>query len=474
MERAGKAVVRQLKSLFKSSQLSGSPSVIVLCGPGNNGGDGFVVARLLKEEGVDVVVSFDTSYKEPLPSVAQKNFDRWTGEVMPLKVCNFERFNVIVDALFGIGLNRPIEDLYQDVIYEATCSELPCLAIDCPSGISADTGEVMGSALKADVTVTFGTKKRGHVLLPGRAYCGEIKIENIGFLGPKNLMTPLPEENLSPQWSATLPKAQQEQHKYSRGHVVVVGGAEMTGAPRLAAEASRRMGAGMVSIVCPTSAADIYKIACLGVLVKTYETLDDFYTHISSHNVHGLLIGPGLEPNEHTQELTDLCLKTKKPCAIDAGSISCFADNKEDLFSQLHDKCILLPHDAEFHRLFESGTDKIDTAWKAAKLAHAVVLLKGADTVIASPGEECYVNTNAPPRLATAGTGDVLAGMIIALMAQGKSPMESATVASWVHGEGANRGGYGFIAEDLLLKIPEAIAFFYEKQDALKKEAVGA
>jgi len=304
------------------------------------------------------------------------------------------------------------------------------------------------------LTVTFGSLKVGHALLPGKSYCGDLKIANIGFTELSCLTGSFPYENTPALWRECLPIPKPTDHKYTRGHLMVIAGEEMTGAPRLAAEGSRRIGAGMTTLLCPRSAKDLYQISSLGTLVKSYETLQDFNDALNQETVHGLLIGPGLTPNEETRALVESALKTKKRIVLDAGALSCFQDHKDRLMKLLHSNCILLPHGGEFQRLFETQSTKIASALKAAKDSQAIILLKGADTIIASPDGTCYINTNGPPTLATAGTGDVLAGFVAGLMVQGCSPLVSTAAAAWIHAESAHLFGKGLIAEDLLQEVP--------------------
>ncbi len=235
---------------------------------------------------------------------------------------------------------------------------------------------------------------------------------------------------------------------------MVVAGEKMTGAPRLAAEASRRIGAGMTTLLCPSSVKELYQINTLGTLVKPYTTPEDFQEALSQKTVHGIVIGPGLEPNETTQELVEIALKTNKKIVLDAGALSCFETHKKRLIDLLHDHCILLPHEGEFQRLFDQQSNKITTAFNAAKISGATLLLKGSDTIIASPQGICYINTNGPPTLSTAGTGDVLAGFVGGLLTQGCTPLVSGSAAAWIQGEAAQLFGPGLLAEDLIQEVP--------------------
>jgi len=448
MEKAGTAVATEIIQAFAKGK------VLVLCGPGNNGGDGYVIARKLKEADFDVTVAFDLTAAPKLSSQAQLNKEKWTGPLVSLDQGDFESSVLIVDALFGTGLERPLSGIYLETVQKISKATAPCIAVDIPSGLHADSGEIMGSAAPAQLTVTFDSLKRGHLLLPGKSYCGNLKIAEIGFIDLSNLGGSFSYENTPALWRDALPVPKPTDHKYTRGHLTVIAGEEMTGAPRLAAEASRRIGAGVTTLLCPIKAKSLYQTTTLGVLVKPYTTHEDFAAAINQKTVHSLLIGPGLLPDAETRTLVEIALKTKKKIVLDAGALSCFQDHIERLRDLLHNACILLPHAGEFQRIFERYGSKIETALKASKETQACLLLKGADTVIATPDGTCYINTNAPPTLATAGTGDVLAGLVAGLAAQGCSPLISAAAAAWIHSEAAQLFGRGLIAEDLIEKIP--------------------
>ncbi len=448
MEKAGAAVATEIIHTFSKGK------VLVLCGPGNNGGDGYVIARKLKEADFDVTVALDISAPSNLSPQAQLNKDKWTGRLIPLDQGDFESSVLIVDALFGTGLDRPLSGIYLETVQKISKAKASCIAVDIPSGLHADSGEVMGSAAPAHLTVTFGSLKRGHCLLPGKSYCGDIKIADIDFTDLSRLEGPFSYENTPVLWRDSLPVPKPTDHKYTRGHLMVIVGEEMTGAPRLAAEASRRIGAGVTTLLCPIKAKSLYQMSSLGVLVKPYTTHEDFTAAITQKTVHSVLIGPGLLPDDETRTLVEIALKTKKKIVLDAGALSCFQDHKKRLTNLLHNACTLLPHAGEFQRIFDRYGSKIETALKASKETQTCLLLKGADTVIATPDGTCYINTNAPPTLATAGTGDVLAGLVAGLAAQGCSPLVSAAAAAWIHAESAHLFGRGLIAEDLLDKIP--------------------
>lgn len=259
-------------------------------------------------------------------------------------------------------------------------------------------------------------------------------------------------------WLDTFPWPKKTDHKYTRGHLVVVGGTDMTGAARLVVQASRRIGAGITTLLCPKEAKEIYQTTLLGTLIHSYKTMDEFRDFVEKENVNALVVGPGLSPTNETKILVELCLRTRKPLVIDAGGLSCYQDRPQDLFDLLHDECVLLPHEGEFKRLFSLGYDHVLSAFDAAKVCSGTLLLKGSESVIASSTfsshNQCIINRNAPATLATAGTGDVLAGMVGGLLVQGMSPFLAVAASAWIQGKAARLFGPGLLAEDLIEDMP--------------------
>ncbi|MCH8098495.1 MAG: NAD(P)H-hydrate dehydratase [Proteobacteria bacterium] len=466
MEAAGGAVASEIRSRWRPC-----PSV-VLCGPGNNGGDGFVIARHLAEAGWDVVVALLGS-TDRLKGDAALNARRWKGEVMGLAPSVLDGRALVVDALFGAGLARPlagqalatIEAINGEAVNDR---QLPCVGVDTPSGIDGDSGEVLGAAPQCVLTVTFFRKKPGHLLLPGRLLAGEVVLADIGIaesvleaIGPRTF------ENLPALWRHLLPWPRPEDHKYSRGHVIVGGGAEMTGAARLAAAAALRAGAGLVTIASPPEVVPVYAVSMPGVLTVPVDDEQAFAALLADRRRNAVLLGPGTGVNEATRSRVLAALGAGKRVVLDADALTVFADKPGDLFAAIAGaiagNCVLTPHEGEFARIFpglggEKAGGKLARARAAAAISGAVVLLKGADTVIASPGGRAAINANAPATLATGGAGDVLAGLIIGLMAQGMAPFEAASAAAWIHGEAASAFGPGLIAEDLAGLVPGVLA----------------
>jgi NAD(P)H-hydrate epimerase len=432
MEAAGAAVVAELRKRWSPRP------VVVLCGPGNNGGDGLVIARLLQRAAWDVRVA-------PLKD---------------LSIPVLDGAELVVDALFGAGLSRPIDGAVREVVEMIDKRRLPCVAVDIPSGVHGDTGEVLGAAPRCELTVTFFRLKPGHLLLPGRALCGETVLADIGI--PDDVI-----ENIAPRafvngpelWFHRFPWPRLDDHKYSRGHAVILGGAEMTGAARLAARGAMRAGAGILTVASAPSAVPIYATALENMLVRPVATPEEFAKLLDDKRKNAVLVGPGAGVNRMTREAVLASLAAGRAAVLDADAITVFEDDPEGLFAALRGRnCLLTPHEGEFSRLFEvQGGNKLSRARAAAVKSGAAILLKGADTVIASPDGRAVVNRNAPPPLATAGSGDVLSGLALGLLAQGMNAFDAGCAAAWLHGEAATNVGPGLVASDLPDALPSVL-----------------
>ena len=451
MENAGRAVADAV-----SRHWAPRP-VAVLCGPGNNGGDGFVAARRLAERGWPTRVAL-------LGSVAALRGDaafaagRWQGAVEPLELAALGDAALVVDGIFGAGLARPVEGVARAVIEAINERQLLVVAIDVPSGVDGASGEVRGIAPRAALTVTFFRKKPGHLLLPGRSYCGDIVLGQIGISdGVLDRVAPDTAANEPEWWLGMFPWPSLESHKYTRGHAVVAGGAVMTGAARLAARAAARLGAGLVTVAAPEAAFPIYAAALTGIIVHPIADLEDFRAFLADPRRNAALIGPGAGIGSETRDKTLTILAAGKRAVLDADALTSFAESPEVLLSAIRSPCVMTPHEGEFSRIFDTASSKLERARRAARRSGAVILLKGADTVIASPDGRATINANAPPQLATAGSGDVLAGMVLGLLAQGMEPFAAAAAAVWIHGAAASRFGPGLISEDLLELTPTVL-----------------
>ena len=258
-------------------------------------------------------------------------------------------------------------------------------------------------------------------------------------------------------WLSKYPWPKRDGHKYQRGHVLVLGGAEMTGASRLAARAALRIGAGVVTLAAPKSVWQVYASSLISVIVKAVSKIEDYEKLLQDERHNTLIIGPGARVGEQTREAVLTALATNRSIVLDADAITSFESCRDELFSAIHGSCVVTPHEGEFARLFELTGDKLTRARAAAKLSGAVIVLKGSDTIIAAPDGRAIINGNAPPNLATAGSGDVLTGFIAGLLAQGLAPFESAAAAVWLHGEAATEFGEGLIAEDLSEALPKVL-----------------
>ncbi len=447
MENAGRAVADAITERFKPCP------VTVLCGPGNNGGDGFVVARHLDEQGFTVRVAHDADHKGDAGEMSA----RWKGARVALTPAALDGARLVVDGLFGAGLSRPLEGAAAQMV--EALNGLPVAAIDIPSGVSGDTGQPLGAVyVTASLTVTFFRKKPGHLLLPGRALCGEVVVADIGI--PDAAADTTLHENTPSLWQFPWPRAQA--HKYDRGHAVVVSGAaHATGAARLAARAALRVGAGLVSVASPPDSLAVNAAHLTAIMLKPFEGAEGLTQLLSDQRLNALVIGPGLGIGGETRALVDASLKSGAAVVLDADALSSFKDDPEALFNRLHDRCVLTPHAGEFERLFpallDASASKVDATRQASARAGCVILLKGGDTVIADPVGKAAINANAPPALATAGAGDVLAGLIAGLLAQRMSAFDAAACGAWLHGDAADRFGPGLIAEDLPEMMPEVL-----------------
>jgi NAD(P)H-hydrate epimerase len=465
MQAAGRAVADEVQRRFPTEP------VVVLCGPGNNGGDGFVAARFLSESGRSVHVAL-LGERAALKGDAALASSMWTGAVVPLSADVLTNGAVVIDALFGAGLSRPLEGTALDVVRELDRRRLPVIAVDLPSGVNGDSGGVLGDANGAPnavATVTFFRKKPAHLLIPSRELCGDTVVADIGI--PDSVLDaicPRADENAPALWVEGFPWPRLSSHKYSRGHAVVVGGAVMTGAGRLAARACQRAGAGLVTVAAPADAIPIYAATNPGLLTVPLGHLADFAALLDDGRKNAVLLGPGNGATDATRARVLLALEADRRCVLDADALTVFADRPQDLIAALKSAAerqggpaaVLTPHDGEFARLFrrvgsvDVGGDKLARARAAAAATGAVVLLKGADTAIAHPDGRVRINANAPATLATAGAGDVLAGLIVGLLAQGMNAFDAASAGAWIHGAAAEAFGPGLIAEDLPELVP--------------------
>jgi ADP-dependent NAD(P)H-hydrate dehydratase / NAD(P)H-hydrate epimerase len=448
--------------------------ILVIAGPGNNGGDGFVAAAELAARGREVQVIL-LCERDSLQGDAASAARGWKYPVLPFNPQAIGRPALIIDALFGAGLDRAIKGEPFAMIEAVNANGAPVLAVDLPSGINGTTGSVMGIAVNATETVTFFRRKPAHLLLPGRIHCGRVRVADIGIdAGVLGEIAPKTFENVPSSWQSAFPVPKIDGHKYNRGHVLVVsGGVSATGAARLSARGALRAGAGLVTLASPREALAVNASALMAIMVRGIDTAIEFAEALTDKRFNACVIGPGAGVGERTIDFVLTTLSAKRAAVLDADALTSFADAPDHLFEaikQSHDpQVVLTPHEGEFPRLFSdisnkhSLRSKLERVRDAAIRAGAVVLLKGADTVVASPDGRATIAANAPPWLATAGAGDVLSGMIAGLLAQGVGAFEAASIAVWMHGEAAREAGPGLIAEDLPETLPAVTRHLYDE-----------
>jgi hydroxyethylthiazole kinase-like uncharacterized protein yjeF len=464
MENAGRAVA----NLVAMRQPPGS-SVAVVAGPGNNGGDGFVAARLLAALGYRVRV-LTVGDLGRLKGDAAQAARQWTGPTLPAEPGALADAATIIDALFGAGLDRPVDGLPRAMIDAINASGAFTVTVDLPSGVNGTTGAAMGAAVTAAETVTFFRRKPGHLLLPGRLHCGRVHVADIGIPDAVlDAVRPQTFANGPGLWGSLLPAPRGGGHKYDRGHAVVVsGGLSHTGAARLAAGGALRAGAGLVTIASPRDALLVNAAASLAVMVRPVDGADELGGLLSDRRLNAVALGPGGGVGEGMRGLVTAALRGERAVVLDADALTSFAEDPRRLIEAIKGHggaAVLTPHEGEFSRLFKSmpgivdSESKLEKARAAARQSGAIVLLKGSDTVVAAPDGRAAITANAPPWLATAGSGDVLAGIVAGLLAQGMPGFEATCAAVWLHGECGSAAGPGLVSEDL----PEALPGVYRR-----------
>ncbi|WP_306226450.1 NAD(P)H-hydrate dehydratase [Bosea beijingensis] len=464
MERAGRAVADAV--LMRAG--AGS-TVTLLCGPGNNGGDGFVAARLLREQGLNVRVLLPGG-GDGFKGDAAIALQRWAGPVEALGSLRDAQSDIFVDALFGAGLTRPLSGGFAEAVTLLNRAGRPVIAVDMPSGVSGDTGKADGIAVRASETVTFFRLKPGHLLQPGRSLCGPVTVADIGI--PVRAALEAVEatafRNDPALWRRAWPKQEVDTHKFRRGAVAVLaGGIAGVGAPRLGARAALRIGAGLATLLCEPDALPIHAArgpdALMQRAVADRATLEAF---LGDRRVSAVLAGPALGLDRRAQDLVRAVTEGDRPAALDADALTTlagFSDGGACLLRNRGSETVLTPHEGEFQRLFgqkhsiAAEPSKLERGRKAAALSGAVIVYKGADTVIAAPDGRAAINATGSAALATAGSGDVLAGMIAGLLAQGMPAFEAGCAAVWLHGLAGERLGMGLIADDLPEVVPSLL-----------------
>jgi len=469
MMSAGQAVAEAAMDLVEEGP------IVVVAGRGNNGGDGFVAAAELAARGREVSVIL-LCERDSLQGDAALAARGWKYPVLPFNPQAIGKPALIIDALFGAGLNRPVKGDPLEMIEAINANGAPVLAVDLPSGVNGASGAVMGVAINAAETVTFFRRKPAHLLMPGRKHCGRrVRVADIGIdPGVLDEIRPRTSENVPQSWQKSFPVPDIDGHKYARGHAVVMSGElASTGAARLAARGALRAGAGLVTMASPRDALVVNAAALTAVMVRAIDNVIQFAELLDDRRLNSIVLGPGAGVGGRTRDLVHTALSAKRGLVLDADALTSFAEEPGRLFESIkasHDpQVVLTPHEGEFPRLFSDisnkhpGRSKLERVRDAAERCGAVVLLKGPDTVVASPDGRASIASNAPPWLATAGAGDVLAGIIAGVLAQGVAAYEAACIGVWMHGEAAREAGPGLIAEDLTEVLPAVFRRLYDE-----------
>lgn len=480
MVNAGRAVAQHVMRKYPRQR-----NVLVLCGPGNNGGDGYIAARILDNNGYQVrVVSIVDRARGSLPQRARQYWGKPVETTPDIQSCDWlKHVALVIDAMFGAGITRALEGEAQAWAAVLAEHSARIISIDVPSGLNADTGSAAGACVRATSTITFFRLKPGHVLYPGRAICGDTELADIGI--DSSILNSISVDcylNRPLQWRYLL-QSVASQHKYHRGHTLVFSGpVHATGAARLSARAALRAGAGLVTLATPTEAVPVVASQLTAVMIAPLSSNADAIQLIADPRINSVVIGPGFGVGE---PLRELCLQLLRyqpdgtrampDLVFDADALTVFADHQQELFEAIRSysaDVVLTPHDGEFRRLFDCEGSRLDRARHAAARSGATVVLKGPDTVVATPDGRASINDNAPPTLATAGAGDVLAGFIAGLLARQTNSdtslkpdarrytrvFDAASAGVWLHGECARQFGPGLIAEDLPEQLPRVLA----------------
>jgi hydroxyethylthiazole kinase-like uncharacterized protein yjeF len=468
MLSAGQAVAEAANELVEQGP------ILVVAGPGNNGGDGFVAAADLAAKGREVSVILMCE-RDALKGDAASAARGWKHPVLPFTPQAIGRPALIIDALFGAGLSRAVGGDAFDMIEAINANGAPVLSVDLPSGVNGTSGAVLGTAVRATETVTFFRKKPAHLLLPGRVQCGHVRVADIGIdAAVLDEIRPQAFENTPQAWHTSFPVPRVDGHKYARGHALVVSGElASTGAARMAARAALRAGAGLVTLASPRDALAVNAGALTAVMVRSVDNPVQFAELLSDKRYNACVIGPGAGVGPRTADFVRTAITAQRHVVLDADALTSFADAPERLFEMIKGageaQIVLTPHEGEFPRLFSDisnknpGRSKLDRVRAAAERSGAVILLKGPDTTVAAPDGRATIAANAPPWLATAGAGDVLSGIIAGLMAQGVPAFEAASQGVWMHGEAAREAGPGLIAEDLPETMPAVFRRLYDE-----------
>lgn len=465
MEAAGEAVAARAQALTPKGG-----HVLVLCGPGNNGGDGFVAARILEGEGYPVSLVL-LAEQGTLKGDAALAAAQWARPVLAALPGDLADVSLVIDALFGAGLSRDLDGAALAMVETVRSARLPVLAVDVPSGVDGESGAVRGAAFEAVETITFVALKPAHLLEPGRSLCGQVHVAQIGAgeaaiaAGLAASLPPL-HHNGPDLWRGDFPRLTRASHKYTRGHAVIVSGpATKTGAARLAARAALRIGAGLVTLASPAAALAENAAHVTAIMLRRCEEPDDLDDLLTDERLNVVLLGPGLGAGEPTRDRVAVAASAGRRLVLDADALTSFAGGARHLAGLIAEgggEAVLTPHAGEFARLFDDtkvmqAGSKVERARAAAAMTGAVMVFKGSDTVVAHPDGRAAINDHGTPYLGTAGSGDVLGGLIAGLLAQGMPAFEAACAAVWLHGDAGLRHGPGLIAEDIPELMPTVL-----------------
>ena len=451
MKKAAKSSFDYIKKNVKFT------NILIVCGPGNNGGDGLLIAKLFDEN------NFDVTIYSPLGNGKTEDSEKALNSIKKNNLFKekviLHEYDLVIDCLFGVGFNRPFSNNLFFFINELNESKLNIISIDMPSGVYTDTGAINSIAIKANITLTFHRLKPGLILLPGKEFSGNIEILDIGLINLDNKTNIL---ILSPP---KLKEPKITDHKYKRGTIFIIAGKEMVGASKLAtiaaSQSSLRSGAGVSKILIKENNIDYFKPHILEEMIIKYKNINDLKNQIKNSNVDSLIYGCGIEIEEKNKELLSFLLNQSFQLVLDASVFSLMKNDKEYFFNLLSGrncKTVLTPHKGEFEKLFTVSENKIHDCINAAKKTNSIILYKGNDTIIASPEENIYINNISSPYLATSGSGDVLAGIIGGLLAQHYNILEATKLGCFIHSECGNRLGRGLIASDLIAEIPNILS----------------
>ncbi|GJL97498.1 MAG: bifunctional NAD(P)H-hydrate repair enzyme [Hyphobacterium sp.] len=457
MEKAGEAIARAISDRWARRE------TLAICGPGNSGGEGFVAARHLADMGWPVTAALCYPPAQFCGDAAIMQ-GKWQGQSLPVEEVSISDYGLVIDAIFGAGLSRPLDEHLMALADAIAQADIPVVAVDVPTGLHGDLARPINMAIRADLTVTFHQLKPAHCLQPGRGICGETVCADIGI--PKNWVTEIaPDAELNePACWPDIPRSDApDTHKHEKGRLCVVsGGASATGAARLAAMAGLRAGAGLVTLFSPPSAMQVNATHLTAIMLQRFDGAQGLIDALDARRATATIIGPGCGQGDVTRELVVAAASREAPMILDADALTSFESDPDHLFQHLRTNDVLTPHGGEFARLFpelSAGTgNKIERTRLAAQKAGCTIVFKGADTVIAAPDGRVRVNLHAASALATAGSGDVLAGIIGAFLAQGQAGFNAASAAVWLHGDAGIRLGEGLIAEDIPTIFPAVVS----------------